>query len=168
MFFQIPAVEMCFVKTVSLGRPLLVGWRPARVGWRPSPLGSPSDPSSTPHPHISCWQSQDANELAAILNWLGFAWSRDRMKAVLKEALGPPVIALADSYSGRWTARWDGLVKTRLPNGRSRGKFRAYTSSERCFWNSYLDQSQPAFRLLFYSRMWYVAEVLARRATENQ
>eukprot|EP00913_Durusdinium_trenchii_P032763 g30670.t1 len=27
----------------------------------------------------------DANELAAILNWLGFAWSRDRMKAVLKE-----------------------------------------------------------------------------------
>jgi len=27
----------------------------------------------------------DASELAAILNWLGFAWSRDRMKAVLQE-----------------------------------------------------------------------------------
>lgn len=27
----------------------------------------------------------DAAELASILNWLGFAWSRDRMKAVLKE-----------------------------------------------------------------------------------
>lgn len=27
----------------------------------------------------------DASELASILNWLGFAWSRDRMKAVLKE-----------------------------------------------------------------------------------
>ena len=30
---------------------------------------------------------QDAAELASILNWLGFAWSRDRMKAVLKEAI---------------------------------------------------------------------------------
>jgi len=27
----------------------------------------------------------DASEMAAILNWLGFAWSRDRMMAVLKE-----------------------------------------------------------------------------------
>jgi len=27
----------------------------------------------------------DASELASILNWLGFAWSRDRMKAVLNE-----------------------------------------------------------------------------------
>ena len=34
---------------------------------------------------LAC-NAQDASELAAILNWLGFAWSRDRMKAVLQEA----------------------------------------------------------------------------------